>query len=51
MAKIDDLKKQRLAALKASEAGPPRRTSNPFFGVGPITDCHGRRSGQPPAAL
>ncbi|MGB8314901.1 MAG: NAD(P)-dependent oxidoreductase [Aestuariivirga sp.] len=39
MAKIEELKKQRLAALKATEAGPPRRTSNPFFGVGPITDA------------
>ena len=39
MAKIEDLKKQRLAALKATEAGPPKRTSNQFFGVGPITDA------------
>ncbi len=39
MAKIEELKKQRSAALKATEAGPPRRTSNQFFGVGPITDA------------
>ena len=39
MAKIDDLKNQRLAALKATAGGPPKRTSNQFFGVGPITDA------------
>ena len=39
MAKIDDLKNQRLAALKATAGGPPTRTSNQFFGVGPITDA------------
>jgi lactate dehydrogenase-like 2-hydroxyacid dehydrogenase/phosphoserine aminotransferase len=36
---IEDLKAQRLAALKATEAGPPHRTSNQFFGVGPISDA------------
>ncbi len=35
---IEDLRAQRLAALKATEAGPPRRTLNQFFGVGPISD-------------
>ena len=39
MAKIDDLKNQRLAVLKATAGGPPKRTSNQFFGVGPITDA------------
>ncbi len=38
MTTIDDLKKQREASLKATAGGPPARTSNPFFGVGPITD-------------
>jgi lactate dehydrogenase-like 2-hydroxyacid dehydrogenase/phosphoserine aminotransferase len=41
MSMIEVLKQQRLAALKATEAGPPRRTSNQFFGVGPITDATG----------
>ncbi|MCB1378025.1 MAG: phosphoglycerate dehydrogenase [Alphaproteobacteria bacterium] len=35
---IDRLKAQREASLKATAGGPPLRTSNPFFGVGPITD-------------
>ena len=39
MANVDDLKQQLAAARKATESGPPRRTSNPFFGVGPITDA------------
>lgn len=39
MATLDDLRRQRLAAVQATEAGPPRRTSNQFFGVGPITDA------------
>ena len=38
MANIDELKAQRNFALDATRAGPPKRTSNPFFGVGPITD-------------
>lgn len=38
MAGIEDLKRQRLSALEATKAGPPKRTSNQFFGVGPITD-------------
>ncbi len=38
MTAIDALKAQREASLKATAGGPPARTSNPFFGVGPITD-------------
>jgi phosphoserine aminotransferase len=35
------LKAQRDAALRATAKGPPARTSNPFFGVGPITNMAG----------
>jgi len=38
MTSIEELKKQRDASRKATAGGPPPRTSNPFFGVGPITD-------------
>ncbi|MFO1173535.1 MAG: NAD(P)-dependent oxidoreductase [Hyphomicrobiaceae bacterium] len=38
MTAIDELKRQRQSAVEATKSGPPRRTSNPFFGVGPITD-------------
>jgi lactate dehydrogenase-like 2-hydroxyacid dehydrogenase/phosphoserine aminotransferase len=38
MTTIDSLKEQRAASLDATAGGPPTRTSNPFFGVGPITD-------------
>lgn len=38
MTSVDHLIKQREAALLATQAGPPARTSNPFFGVGPITN-------------
>jgi len=39
MADQDDLG-TRLSRLRQETAGgPPRRTSNPFFGVGPITDA------------
>ena len=38
MTAIDALKAQREASLKVTAGGPPSRTSNPFFGVGPITD-------------
>lgn len=38
MTAIEDLKAQRQAALEATAGGAPSRTSNPFFGVGPITD-------------
>ncbi|MEM7430013.1 MAG: phosphoglycerate dehydrogenase, partial [Pseudomonadota bacterium] len=38
MATIEQLKAQREAALAATAGGPPERTINQFFGVGPITD-------------
>ncbi len=38
MTDVQKLKAQRLASLEATKAGPPQRTANPFFGVGPITD-------------
>jgi lactate dehydrogenase-like 2-hydroxyacid dehydrogenase/phosphoserine aminotransferase len=36
---IETLDLQRQQAREATRSGPPRRTSNPFFGVGPITDA------------
>ena len=45
---VDSLKKQRETSLKATRGGPPNRPTNPFFGVGPITDMtadeHERRT-------
>ena len=38
MTDVTKLKAQRLASLEVTKAGPPPRTSNSFFGVGPITD-------------
>jgi len=38
MTTVDKLKKQRDACIAATAGGPPQRTSNQFFGVGPITD-------------
>jgi len=38
MSTVDQLKAQRLASIEATKAGAPARTTNPFFGVGPITD-------------
>lgn len=38
MANAQTWKAQRELALQATQSGPPARTSNPFFGVGPITD-------------
>ena len=35
---IDQLKSVRQTSLDATAGGPPPRTSNQFFGVGPITD-------------
>jgi phosphoserine aminotransferase len=35
---IETLKAQREAALRMTSGGPPARTINPFFGVGPITN-------------
>ncbi len=38
MATIEQLMAQREASIAATAGGPPARTSNQFFGVGPITD-------------
>jgi lactate dehydrogenase-like 2-hydroxyacid dehydrogenase/phosphoserine aminotransferase len=38
MSSVDQLKVARDTAVEASKSGPPARTTNPFFGVGPITD-------------
>jgi len=38
MMTVDVMLAQRQKALDLTQAGPPPRTSNPFFGVGPITD-------------
>ena len=38
MATVQELKAQREAAIKATSGGMPARTTNQFFGVGPITD-------------
>lgn len=38
MSDIERLKAQRQTSIDATLAGPPARTRNPFFGVGPITD-------------
>jgi lactate dehydrogenase-like 2-hydroxyacid dehydrogenase/phosphoserine aminotransferase len=38
MSEIEQFKAARLESLKATAGGPPTRTQNPFFGVGPITD-------------
>ena len=39
MANAQALKAHRDQALEMTLSGPPARTSNPFFGVGPITDA------------
>ena len=39
MSNLDSLKQKHAATLAATAGGPPARTSNPFFGVGPITDA------------
>jgi lactate dehydrogenase-like 2-hydroxyacid dehydrogenase/phosphoserine aminotransferase len=36
---IDEMLAAREDALKRSAGGPPKPTSNPFYGVGPITDA------------
>lgn len=41
MSRIEQLKAQRAASIEATKAGPPARTINQFFGVGPITDATG----------
>jgi phosphoserine aminotransferase len=38
MTTVETLKLQWAEANRRTRKGPPRRTSNPFFGVGPITD-------------
>ena len=38
MTNVEQLKQQRAASLEATRNGPPERTTNSFFGVGPITD-------------
>lgn len=38
MSGIEELKAIREDSIKATSGGPPTRTQNPFFGVGPITD-------------
>ena len=38
MDRIEKLKNLLEASVKSTAAGPPSPTSNPFFGVGPITD-------------
>ncbi len=38
MTSVDQLRAIRQKSLDATVKGPPARTSNPFFGVGPITD-------------
>lgn len=48
MPSLDDLKALRASSLAITRGGAPRRTSNQFFGVGPITDMsedevYGRR--------
>jgi lactate dehydrogenase-like 2-hydroxyacid dehydrogenase/phosphoserine aminotransferase len=35
----EELLAERNKALAATQSGPPARSSNPFFGVGPITDA------------
>ena len=39
MSRIDEMKAQRIASVEATRDGPPARTLNQFFGVGPITDA------------
>jgi hypothetical protein len=43
MATTDEMQKQREASLKVTAGGPPGRTVNPFFGVGPITNMAGKQ--------
>ncbi len=38
MTSVDQLRAIRQKSLDATAKGPPARTTNPFFGVGPITD-------------
>ena len=38
MATTNDMQKHREGSLRVTASGPPARTANPFFGVGPITN-------------
>ncbi len=38
MSSVDQLKAALNTAVEATKSGPPARTINQFFGVGPITD-------------
>ncbi|RUW22592.1 hypothetical protein EN858_19825 [Mesorhizobium sp. M4B.F.Ca.ET.215.01.1.1] len=38
MTSVAVLREEQLSALRLTAAGRPRRTANPFSGVGPITD-------------
>ena len=38
MSSKSDIQAQREASLQLTSGGPPARTINPFFGVGPITN-------------
>lgn len=38
MLSIDQMKSARESSIEATKSGPPGRTTNRFFGVGPITD-------------
>jgi lactate dehydrogenase-like 2-hydroxyacid dehydrogenase/phosphoserine aminotransferase len=38
MLSIDQMKSARETSIEATRSGPPARTTNQFFGVGPITD-------------
>jgi len=38
MLSIDQMKSAREASIEVTKSGPPARTTNRFFGVGPITD-------------
>ncbi|NKK68905.1 phosphoglycerate dehydrogenase [Rhizobium leguminosarum bv. viciae] len=39
MTNIEQMQEQRLEALRLTKSGRPKLPSNPFFGVGPITDA------------
>ncbi|MBY3218400.1 phosphoglycerate dehydrogenase [Rhizobium laguerreae] len=39
MTNIEQMQEQRLEALRLTKSGTPKLPSNPFFGVGPITDA------------
>ena len=39
MTTLVQMQEQRLNALELTRSAPPKLPSNPFFGVGPITDA------------